>query len=163
MVGVYPVHCRLCSPCPAVQFPDMCACTHYQCKHIVVCAQALIHTLILYTHCRHRPPRWPWDKYRLGLDQPPGGPQRTFLVLVLQHLVRLTAWDHPLLRQVRGDWVAVWVDGYVGAQQDTQAATPSHGSRCYLRVQGQRSVSGLCWDTLPETLLSSGNNPALQW
>jgi hypothetical protein len=45
--------------------------------------------------------RWPWDKYRLGLDQPPGGPQRTFLVLVLQQLVRLTSWDHAQLRQVR--------------------------------------------------------------
>ncbi len=45
--------------------------------------------------------RWPWDKYRMGLEQAPGGPQRTFLVLVLQQLVRLTAWDHPLLRQVR--------------------------------------------------------------
>lgn len=44
--------------------------------------------------------RWPWDKYRVGLEQAPGGPQRTFLVLVLQQLVRLTAWDHPLLRQV---------------------------------------------------------------
>lgn len=37
----------------------------------------------------------------MGLEQAPGGPQRTFLVLVLQQLVRLTAWDHPLLRQVR--------------------------------------------------------------
>jgi hypothetical protein len=36
----------------------------------------------------------------MGLEQPPGGPQRTFLVLVLQNLVRLTAWDPPLLRQV---------------------------------------------------------------
>ena len=38
----------------------------------------------------------------MGLEQAPGGPQRTFLVLVLQQLVRLTAWDHPLLRQVGG-------------------------------------------------------------
>lgn len=38
----------------------------------------------------------------MGLEQAPGGPQRTFLVLVLQQLVRLTAWDHPSLRQVRG-------------------------------------------------------------
>lgn len=35
----------------------------------------------------------------MGLTQPPGGPQRTFLVLVLQHLVRLTSWDHQLLLQ----------------------------------------------------------------
>jgi hypothetical protein len=56
--------------------------------------------------CRPHPPtaqqptcRWPWDKYRGGLSQPPGGPQRTFLVLVLQHLVRLTAWDHQMLLQ----------------------------------------------------------------
>jgi hypothetical protein len=45
-------------------------------------------------------PRWPWDKYRAGLAQPPGGPQRSFLVLVLQHLVRLTSWDHQELLQV---------------------------------------------------------------
>eukprot|EP00775_Hariotina_reticulata_P013002 gene13002-13131_t len=43
--------------------------------------------------------RWPWDKYRSGLAQPPGGPQRSFLVLVLQHLVRLTSWDHQELLQ----------------------------------------------------------------
>jgi hypothetical protein len=44
--------------------------------------------------------RWPWDKYRAGLEQPPGGPQRTFLVLVLQHMVRLTSWDNELLLKV---------------------------------------------------------------
>jgi hypothetical protein len=52
--------------------------------------------------------RWPWDKYRSGLEQPHGGPQRTFLVLVLQHMVRLTSWTNELLLQV---WLR---DGSVG-------------------------------------------------
>ncbi|KAF6253367.1 armadillo-type protein [Scenedesmus sp. NREL 46B-D3] len=41
--------------------------------------------------------RWPWDRYRAGLSQPPGGPQRTFLVLVLQHLVGQQAGQAALL------------------------------------------------------------------
>jgi hypothetical protein len=68
----------------------------YLCMYICVpmCTAAAAVTVVIR--------RWPWDKYRLGLDQPPGGPQRTFLVLVLQQLVRLTSWDHAQLRQVCG-------------------------------------------------------------
>lgn len=35
----------------------------------------------------------------MGLSQPPGGPQRSFLVAVLHDLVKLTCWDHQLLLQ----------------------------------------------------------------
>lgn len=51
-------------------------------------------TLVFSSVCR-----WPWDKYRMGLSQPPGGPQRSFLVAVLHDLVKLTSWDHQLLLQ----------------------------------------------------------------
>eukprot|EP00878_Enallax_costatus_P027800 GHUV01029957.1.p1 GENE.GHUV01029957.1~~GHUV01029957.1.p1 ORF type:complete len:695 (+),score=274.57 GHUV01029957.1:1025-3109(+) len=92
--------------------------------------------------------RWPWDKYRMGLAQPPGGPQRTFLIAVLHDLVKLTSWDHQLLLQeTPAEFLALLGDqpGFVGLPMPLPyppPAAPPAGLPAVQQLQLQQQQGG---------------------